>query len=218
MMSDATSQAGGRSPAKKKKKKPPPNKQSSLLSYKKDKHKFNEVLTRTYVGKRILLTSQYLYGRRVPEGEEDLLFQYHVSSINDDNATATIDYDNKCIRDGHHEFQSYPDPQDDIPNYDLKTFKDDHELFLKHLGRGQKILNDVEFARKKREREEAEALAAANADMSDISDLELKVEEGVEIYELMMGEFEPAGDLCLHTIRRGAKEEGKTIKKQLWSE
>jgi uncharacterized membrane protein YkoI len=217
MMSDATSQAGGRSPAKKKKK-PPPNKQSSLLSYKKDKHKFNEVLTRTYVGKRILLTSQYLYGRRVPEGEEDLLFQYHVSSINDDNATATIDYDNKCIRDGHHEFQSYPDPQDDIPNYDLKTFKDDHELFLKHLGRGQKILNDVEFARKKREREEAEALAAANADMSDISDLELKVEEGVEIYELMMGEFEPAGDLCLHTIRRGAKEEGKTIKKQLWSE
>jgi uncharacterized membrane protein YkoI len=218
MMSDATSQAGGRSPAKKKKKKPPPNKQSSLLSYKKDKHKFNEVLTRTYVGKRILLTSQYLYGRRVPEGEEDLLFQYHVSSINDDNATATIDYDNKCIRDGHHEFQSYPDPQDDIPNYDLKTFKDDHELFLKHLGRGQKILNDVEFARKKREREEAEALAAANADMSDISDLELKVEEGVEIYELMMGEFEPAGDLCLHTIRKGAKEEGKTIKKQLWSE
>jgi hypothetical protein len=216
-MSDATSQAGGRSPAKKKKK-PPPNKQSSLLSYKKDKHKFNEVLTRTYVGKRILLTSQYLYGRRVPEGEEDLLFQYHVSSVNDDNTTATIDYDNKCIRDGHHEFQSYPDPQDDIPNYDLKTFKDDHELFLKHLGRGQKILNDVEFARKKREREEAEALAAANADMSDVTDLELKVEEGIEIYELMMGEFEPAGDLCLHTIRKGAKEGGKTIKKQQWSE
>jgi hypothetical protein len=79
-------------------------------------------------------------------------------------------------------------------------------------------LNDVEFARKKREREEAEALAAANADMSDISDLELKVEEGVEIYELMMGEFEPAGDLCVHTIRKGAKEEGKTIKKQQWSE
>jgi hypothetical protein len=164
MMSDATSQAGGRSPAKKKKKKkkkkPPPNKQSSLLSYKKDKLKFNEVLTRSYVGKRILLTSQYLYGRHVPEGEEDLLFQYHVLSINDDNATATIDYDNRCIRDGHHKFQSYPDPQDDIPNYDIKTFKDDHELFLKHLGRGQKILNDVEFARKKREREAAEALAA----------------------------------------------------------
>jgi hypothetical protein len=82
-MSEATSQAGGRSPTKKKKK--PPNKQLSLLSYKKDKLKLNEVLTRSYVGKRILLTSQYLYGHRVPEGEEDLLFQYHVSSINDDN-------------------------------------------------------------------------------------------------------------------------------------
>jgi hypothetical protein len=46
----------------------------------------------------------------------------------------------------------------------------------------------------------------------------IKVEEGVEIYELMMGEFEPAGDLCLYTIWKGAKEEGKTIKKQQWSE
>jgi hypothetical protein len=152
------------------------------------------------VGKRILLTSQYLYGRRVPEGEEDLLFQYHVSSINDDNATATIDYDNKCIRDGHHEFQSYPNPQDDSPNYDIKTFKDDHKLFLKHLGCGQKIVNDAEFARKKREREEALVLAATVADMSDISDLELKLEEGTEIYDLMMDEFEPAGDLCPHMV------------------
>jgi hypothetical protein len=87
--------------------------------------------------------------------------------------------DNKCIRDGHHEFQSYPDPQDDIPNYDIKMFRDDHELFLKHIGRGQKILNDAEFARKKQEREEAEARAATVADMSDISvsDLELKLED-----------------------------------------
>jgi hypothetical protein len=51
-MSEATSQAGA-----KKKKKKPPNKQSSLLSYQKDKLKFNEVLTKSYVGKRILLTS-----------------------------------------------------------------------------------------------------------------------------------------------------------------
>jgi recombinational DNA repair protein RecR len=69
-----------------------------------------------------------------------------------------------------------------------------------------------------REREEAEALAATVADMLDVSDLELKVEEGVGIYVLMMGEFEPAGDLHPLMIRKGVKGEGKIIKKQQWSE
>jgi hypothetical protein len=35
-----------------------------------------------------------------------------------------------------------------------------------------------------------------------------KLEEGMEIYDLLMDEFEPAGGLCPHTIQKGAKEEG----------
>jgi hypothetical protein len=202
------------SPAKKKKKakKQTPKQQSSLLSYKNNKQQVNEVMSRSYVGKRILLTSISLYGRaNVPDGEEDLLFQYHIAKINDDNTTAVIEYDEKCVQEGHHVFTNYPDPQVEIPNYKLTTFKDDQELYLKHLGLGQKIVNEERIARKKKMLEDAAAL------LSDVSDLEVKIEDGLEIYDLMMDEFEPAGDLRPHEIASG-KDAGKVIQKQQWSE
>lgn len=208
-MPQPTSAADGRSPVKKKSK-PAPKQQASLLDYKNDKKKLNAVLTKTYVGKRILLTAKSIYGRGgPPEGEEDMLFQYHISKVNEDNKTATIDYDNKCIHEGDHLFQSYPDPQDGIPNYSLSMFKEDQELYLKHLGYEQKKKNDEDAERKKKARE---ADAAA---VSDVSDLELKIEQGENIYDLLMDEYEPDGDLRPHTIAKGP-DSGKVIMKQLW--
>lgn len=73
-----------RSPVKKKKK----SLQTTLVPAVKSSVQLNEALKGKYVGKRILLTAAFLYGRRIPVGEENLLFQYHVASVNDDNKTA----------------------------------------------------------------------------------------------------------------------------------
>jgi hypothetical protein len=65
----------------------------------------------------VLLTAASLYGRRIPAGEEEMLFQYHLGAVNSNNKTAIIEYNDKCIKDGNHVFQSYPDQQDStIPN------------------------------------------------------------------------------------------------------
>jgi hypothetical protein len=81
-----------------------------------------------------------------------MLFQYHIGAVNSNNKTATIEYNDKCIKDGNHVFQSYPDQQDStIPNYNLSIFAENHKRFFKHLGRGQKIINDAKEAREKEE-------------------------------------------------------------------
>jgi len=78
-----------------------------------------------------------MYGRGIPEGEENSLFQYSIASINLDEQTAIIDYDSKCIEEGGSQFTNYPDAtgQDEsINDCNLLIFKEDHELFLKLLG------------------------------------------------------------------------------------
>jgi hypothetical protein len=35
-----------------------------------------------------------------------MLFQYHIGAVNSDNTTATIKYDDRCIKDGDHVFQA----------------------------------------------------------------------------------------------------------------
>jgi len=197
------------SPVQKKKAKR--DKQTTLLAYKNNPAQLNQVLSSSYVGKRVLLTAVSLYGRRIPAGEEEMLFQYHISAVNRDNKTATIEYDNKCIKDGDHLFQSYPDQEDSIiPNYDLATFPEDHKCFLKHLGRGQKIINDAKEVREKEEK------AAAAQTVSDVSDLEAKVEQEISFYDIIVDEFEPAGAMQDHVVAEGPHK-GKVIKKQKWS-
>jgi hypothetical protein len=154
-----------RSPVKKKKKK---SLQTTLVPAVKTSAQLNDALKGKFVGKRILLTAAFLYGRRIPDGEENLLFQYHVSSINDDNKTAVIEYDEKAISNGDHKFTLYPDvtgSEGSIKNYDLGTFKEDHELYLQHLGRENKVAYEAEQAKKKKDQEEA---AAAARDLSDL--------------------------------------------------
>jgi hypothetical protein len=159
----------------------------------------------------VLLTAASLYGRRIPTGKEEMLFQYHIGAVNSNNKTATIEYNDKYIKDGNHVFQSYPDQQDStIPNYNLSTFAEDHKRSLKHLGRGQKIINDAKEAREKEE------TAAASQTLSDISDLKAKVEQEISFYDIIVDEFEPAGEMQDHVVLEGPHA-GKVIKKQKWS-
>ncbi len=159
----------------------------------------------------MLLTAVSLYGCRIPAGEEEILFQYHNCAVNSNNKTATIEYGDKCIKDGNHMFQTYPDQQDStIPNYNLSTFAEDHKRFLKHLVRGQKIINNANEAREKEEK------TAASQTLSDISVLEAKVKQEISFYNIIMYEFEPAGEMQDHVVIEGPHA-GKVIKKQKWS-
>ncbi len=64
-----------------------------------------------FVGKCILLKALDIYGGcgKVPPGEEDFLFQYHLASINNDCKSGLLHYDEKCIKNGSDRFTSYPD-------------------------------------------------------------------------------------------------------------
>ncbi len=52
--------------------------------------------------------------------------------------------------------------------------------------------------------------------VSDISDLEAKVEQEISFYDIIVDEFEPAGVMQDHVVAEGPHE-GKVIKKQKWS-
>ena len=67
-----------------------------------------DTLRQAHDGRRILLQSKQLYKGAIPAGEEHLLFQYSVDTVNDCGKTATITFDNKCIINGGNQFQNYP--------------------------------------------------------------------------------------------------------------
>ncbi len=77
---------------------------------------------------------------------------------------------------------------------------------MKHLGRGQKIIDDAKKAREKEEK------AAASQTLSDISDLDAKVEQEISFYDIIIDEFEPAGEMQDHVVLEGSHA-GKVIKK-----
>ena len=85
--------------------------QPKINAFEADSGQLNEVPNTKYKGKRILLEAKYLYGRRIPQGEEELLFQCHIASVNDDNKTVFTNYPDTTGLDGS------------IDNYDLATFK-----------------------------------------------------------------------------------------------
>jgi hypothetical protein len=104
-------------------------------------------LSATHVGRHILLSAKDLYGAgNVPIGEENLLHQYSIVSLNTDMATAVIAYDEKCITEGGNKFCHYPLTDDDereISNYKMLNFDEHHELYNVHLGRVNKKVNDL---------------------------------------------------------------------------
>ena len=197
-------------PPKKKKKKIQPK----INAFQADGAKLNEVLNTKYKGKRILLDAKYLYGRHIPTGEEELLFQYQIALVNNDNETAEIEYQDKCVTDGDHVFTNYPDTsgvEGTIENYDLATFKDDHERYLVHIGRGNKITNDAKEV-------EAKAIVEEKISSSvDVSDLQAKLEGDDAVpFQILMDEFTPEGPFLNHEMKKGPHK-GTIVKKQKWS-
>jgi hypothetical protein len=206
--------SSGSGPSGKKKK--PPTKQQllSVPSKENNKVQFCEALSCKYIGKQILLKATNLYGRSCPKEEADLLFQYHILSVNADCETATIHFDEKAIKQDDHKFFTWLDTTGKeltIDDYPLHSFKKDHEIYNTYLGRGNRIANDEKEAKRKQEQADKTIL------IQDTTNLEEKLEKGSNPYELVVGEFEPVGELREHVILRGG-DAGKKQKKQKWSE
>jgi hypothetical protein len=106
-----------------------------------------------YIGKRILLKATDLYGRSYPKEEVDLLFQYHILSVNADCEAATIHFDEKAIKQDDHKFFTWLEPTEKeltINDYALHSLKKDHEIYNTYLGRGNRIANDEKEAKHKK--------------------------------------------------------------------
>jgi hypothetical protein len=193
------------------KKKPKQLEQQSLL-FGGSRQDILRSLNSSHVGKRILLRAKDLYGGSVPKGEENVLHQYSILSINADIVSAVISYDQKCITEGGDKFRDYPlsnDDEGEIDDYKMANLNDDHELYNVHLGRVNKKINDLKEILLKGE-EDAKVAAA-----DDVSDIEHKLSDGVEPYLIMIGEFRSIGPLSMHVVVRGDNK-GKSSKKQTW--
>jgi len=176
------------------------------------RHDILRSLNSTHVGKRILLRAKDLYEGNIPKGEENVLHQYSILSINADLVSAVIAYDQKCITEGSDKFRDYPLSNDDegqIDDYKIANVNEDHELYNVHLGRVNKKINDLKEIQRKREEEKKVAAT------DDVSDIERKLSDGDDPYLILIGEFMSCGPLSDHIIQRGT-DKGKTSKKQPW--
>eukprot|EP00956_Cyclotella_meneghiniana_P021548 scaffold39337_cov25-Cyclotella_meneghiniana.AAC.1 len=83
--------------------------QSIAAAFLRTDEKKQESLQKLYTGKYILLKASAIYGgkSKVPSGEENYLFKYSVSEVEDDTS-ASIDYSGKYIVEGGQEWKSYP--------------------------------------------------------------------------------------------------------------
>lgn len=152
-------------------------------------------------GKCVLLPATDIYRRRVPEGEEEYLFKYHVKSINQDCETAVLAFDESYVLEGGHEFKNYPnldeDEDTDIDDYSLSQLSQHHKSYNIHIGRYNTIINDRVAADKKA----TEAEKAKEADT--VSDLVEKCNKKEDAYELLRKEFVSVGTLISYTVETG---------------
>ena len=150
----------------------------------------------------------------MPSGEENYLFKYSISDV-DDDTTATIEYSGKYIVEDGQEFKSYPildDSDYTVDDYRLCCFREDHALYNKYLGVVNKRVNDQIDAERKRKEE------SKRSAVDDVSDIQRKiVEESVAPFDVLMAEFEPAGERKQHTVKTGP-DAGTVTEKQEWSE
>ena len=196
------------------KKKPKIGKQGSLFGSDKA---ILDGMNLTYKGSRILLKAKDIYPRgQIPAGEEPYLFQYHIEKINPDRKTATLKFDEMYVVDGDHRFLNYALTDEEsreqdatIDDYVMNGFKADEEEYNMHIGRANKIRND----RLEAQRAAAEEEKVASSE--DLFDIERKIEDKADAYQLLLLEFESDGPLLTHTIAKGAKQ-GQTSFKQQW--
>lgn len=171
-------------------------------------------LTQTHKGKRVLIQASRMYRNDpIPEGEEEYLFDYSIVSVNDDCKTAVIQFNEQYIIQDGYQFQNYAlvdEEEESLKNYSLSHLDDDHEAYNTHLGRGNKIINDQEQAKRKEEE------AATMRDGNDVSDLKGKFDRNMDSWSLILAEFFGDGEVMEHTINSGP-DQGKINYKQIWT-
>ena len=96
-------------------------------------------MEKAYKGKRILLASMAIHNQgEVPAGQENYLWEYIVTGVNDNCEIGVIEFGERyALKDGGI-FMPYicnDDEEQDmtIDNYKFSGIKDDHELFNVHL-------------------------------------------------------------------------------------
>ena len=173
-----------------------------------------------YKGKRVMLHAKDIYTGRIPSGEEDYYFQYHIIKINDE-ATATLSFDNKYVKEGGTVISNYVGRTEDdrLVSYEYKShFNRDHKLYNYYNNIANAESNEKKFAALKAEEE------AKKSAIEDTSDLSRKL-EGLDsagaseskqaMYDLLLEEFEPVGELVNHEVQKGAGH-GTSHMKQVW--
>ena len=183
--------------------------------------KSHDVINSKYENERVLLKAKECYDNgKVPPEEKEYLFEYYVSGVNkDDNNTATLKYNGKFIKNGGDTFEAYPDSEVTIKTYRLALFKEDHELYNKHVARVNAKKNDALDMRK------AELQKKEKEQLNDVSDIvkriTVKEESAVVVLE---DEFEPKKDATTkevigstsRTIGGKGVDAGKVTYSQTW--
>ena len=198
--------------------------QSTLCFGDGSKGKELEALNALHQGKRLLFGAKSCYKceNDIPESEKNLLFVYKFLHVNPDGEQATLDFESKCIKEGGDEWINYADTValfDDLDlqlkNYPLSKLKEDHERYNYYLGNVNRILND------KREEAEKQLQEDTRIEQDDVDAIISKYTETSEdvkdrCYTILLGEFEPIGELQDHVIKGKSKYCGKESKKQDW--
>lgn len=190
------------------------SKNSTITSFvTNNKERYRKAMEDKYIGTRVLLVAKEVYtGGAVPLGEKNHLFQYHVTSIDEDSSIAILEYDSKFIRKGGDTFENYPDELEEIKTgYKVECIKTDHELFNKYLAKSNANRNDVIDLEKK---QKADQKMSA---LDSVANINQKFEEGASAYDLLEGEFKTKGPKELSTIQNGPRE-GEVKYTQMWGE
>ena len=181
-------------------------------------------LNKLYADARVLLTADACYNKgKVPTEEKDYLFQYHVVQVNeDDTTTAELKYDGKFIRNGGDTFENYPDIEGCIKKYRIALFKEDNELYNKHISRVNAKKNDASDQRRK-ELERKKKLQLD--DVSDIIQRMAAAQKNTDVIAVLEDEFKPKKDsdtgkdvpIITRVVQKG-ESRGKVIYTQIFSE
>jgi hypothetical protein len=174
-----------------------------------------EAAKKLYVGKRLLLTAKFVYGKNIPSGERNYLFQYIVSDVNPDCKALTLDYEFKFIEEGVKQFKNYPEQNDEdqrLEDYRVELLKEDCELYRKYLAIVNKVKND------RLDEEISKAKQLKNDEAEVVEDIDRRILlEKEDAYEVLKDEFQPDGEPMDHVVGAG-ESKGQTTVKQQWSE
>ena len=142
-----------------------------------------ESLNHLHTGKRLLLSADSLYDDEPPEGEENYMFLYTVQKIyaaSNNKTKAVLDFQNRAIENGGDEFFSYADVEaeeknidSELTGYDILSLDDDHQEYLRHLGRVNKKIND------KKDKEKLKKQRSKASEVDDVEGLIQKFDEDV---------------------------------------